>query len=84
MTTRREVLETAMQLIHADRAATYGEPADNLNRIAKLWSVLFDTPITARQVAWAMALVKIGREVHGTHPDNPIDVAGYAAIAGEL
>lgn len=81
---RQEVLDEAARIVSSDRNGDYGEPEDNLGRIAALWSVLFEQPVSARQVAWAMCLLKVAREIHTTHVDNPVDVAGYAAIAAEL
>jgi len=82
--TRAEILAQAAHLIGTDRNSTYGEPADNLGRIAALWSTYLERPVSARDVAWLMVLLKVAREIHAPHPDNPLDVAGYAAIAGEV
>jgi hypothetical protein len=46
--------------------------------------VYLERPLTARDVAWLMVLLKVAREIHAPHEDNPVDVAGYAALAGEL
>lgn len=78
------MLDRAKQIISHDRNGSYGEPEDNLGRIAALWSVYLERPVTPRDVAWLMVLLKVAREVHGHDPDNPVDVAGYAALAGEL
>jgi hypothetical protein len=83
-TGRQRCLTEAARIVSSDRNRSYGEPEANLGRIADLWTVLFGRKVTARQVAWAMALVKIAREVNAPHPDNPVDVAGYAACAAEL
>jgi hypothetical protein len=31
-----------------------------------------------------MILVKVAREIHNPHDDNPLDIAGYAALAHEV
>ena len=81
---RLDVLDEAAQIISSDRNSTYGEPEDNLGRIAALWTVYLERPVSPRDVAWLMVLVKVAREVHAPHDDNPVDVAGYAALAGEV
>lgn len=83
-TARQAVLDEAGRIIASDRNATYGEPEDNLGRIAGLWSVYLERRVSPRDVAWLMVLLKVAREVHGPHDDNPVDVCGYAAIAGEV
>ncbi len=81
---RAQVLHAAESIITSDRNSSYGEPEDNLGRIAALWSVYLERTVTARDVAWLMVLLKVAREIHGHSSDNPVDVAGYAALAGEL
>lgn len=81
---RQRVLDEAGRIISADRNSTYGEPEDNLGRIAGLWTVYLERPVSPRDVAWLMVLLKVAREVHAPHDDNPVDVAGYAALAGEV
>jgi hypothetical protein len=83
-TPRQQVLDQASTLIHKDRNGTYGEPEDNLGRIADLWSIYLEKTLTARDVAWLMVLLKIAREIHAPNVDNPVDVAGYAAIAHQV
>jgi hypothetical protein len=55
------------------------------DRIAKFWSSYIGQALNAHDVACMMALLKIARTQTGeTNPDDYIDIAGYAAIAGEL
>jgi hypothetical protein len=75
------VLEEANRLVEGNRSNDYGSPASNHERIATLWSVLFEQEITARQVALAMVLVKVAREVHSPKRDNLVDGAAYFHIA---
>ena len=75
------VLEEANRLVEGSRSNDYGSPSDNHERIATLWSVLFEQEITARQVALAMVLVKVAREVHSPKRDNLVDGAAYFHIA---
>lgn len=83
-TKRQQVLSAAELVVSKDRNSTYGEPEDNFGRIAAMWSAYLEKDITSRDVAWLMVLLKVAREVHAPHPDNPVDVAGYAACAAEV
>lgn len=83
-TERQAILDEAREIISVDRNGSYGEPEANQARIAALWSVYLETPITPRQAAICLVLVKIAREIHAPKRDNLVDIAGYAAVAGEL
>jgi|TARA_R110000851_G_scaffold263382_1_gene415893 hypothetical protein len=87
--TRDDILLEAMQCITHDRAATHGDAEDSFQTIADVWSWWLSnrplSPLTAADVAMMMALFKIGRIAgNSTHEDNYIDLAGYAALAGEI
>ncbi|MFF2551834.1 DUF6378 domain-containing protein [Nocardia sp. NPDC058058] len=82
--TRHQILLEADQLICSDRNEQYGEPIDNLGRIASYWSTYLGRPISARDVALMMVLSKVAREANGHKPDSCVDMAGYAAIAAEV
>lgn len=69
--------EEAERLINGDRNKTYDHPFDNFNRIAKIWSVIFDIEVTPEQVGLAMVGVKIAREAYKPKRDNLVDGAGY-------
>jgi hypothetical protein len=86
---RAEILQTADRYVNADREAEYGSPEQNFKVIAELWNVYLTDRvyplIKPEDVANMMALLKIGRIASGhKKADNYIDLAGYAAIAGEL
>ncbi len=83
-TIRGQILADAEQLIHGDRQAAYGPPEENFARIAAGWAVIFNAPVTAEQVARAMAWLKIARLNEGPHRDSYTDGAAYMALAGEL
>jgi hypothetical protein len=72
-----DIAAYAAQLVQKDRNADYDHPLDNFTRIARIWEVILDTPVTAEQVALCMIGVKIGREVHRTKLDNTVDGIGY-------
>lgn len=81
---RNEFLDESKSIMF-DRGMGYGHPAINHQRIASLWTTFLEYPVKAEQVAICMALVKIARLVETpNHEDSYIDLAGYAAIAGEL
>jgi len=82
---RGEILDEAKRLTHTDRQKNYGSPYVNHKRIAGLWSVYLETEITPSQVALCLCLVKIARLIETPdHEDSFIDLAAYAAIAGEI
>lgn len=97
MTTKKDVLETAIQTV-ADRGVPYGGVEDNFGRIARLWNVHLtnrgilpevligsEPALNAADVAMMMALMKVARlESNPGHMDSWIDVAGYAACGGEI
>ena len=83
--TRAAVLEHARDCVTRDRAATHGRPEDSLGQIAALWSADLGVEITAGDVARLMILLKAARaKGNPGHVDNWIDMAGYAALGGEL
>jgi len=86
-TTRKSILAKAEKCVCTDREQAYGSPENNLSLIARLWREYLNTatPITAHDVAMMMALVKVARIRTGKRKvDNYIDLAGYAACAGEI
>lgn len=85
VSTRRQILESAIQCVCSDREAQYGSPEDSFNRIAKLWTAYNDIPYTAHDVAMMMSLLKVARIAEGRFKDdNYVDLAGYAACAAEI
>ena len=82
--TRAEILEAARICVCGDREQDYGSPEDNFSIIAELWSGYIGTMICPKDVAMMMALLKIARIKKGDKADSFIDLAGYAACAGEI
>lgn len=77
----RTILDEASEVVFGDREGTYGHPAVNLERIARIWSVVFGHDVTIEQVCHAMIAVKLARAVHSPgHRDTMVDIAGYAAL----
>ena len=84
-TTRSYILATADEIVNGVRNESYGNPEDNFSRIANFWSTYLKTDITAHDVAIMMILLKIARTSTGDGSmDNYVDIAGYAACAGEI
>jgi hypothetical protein len=82
---RGEILDEAKRLTHGDRNKNYGSPLTNHTRIAALWSVWLETPVTPAQAAMCLALVKVARLIETPdHLDSFIDGAAYFSIAGEI
>ena len=80
-----ELLVEAAKLVATTRNADHGPARQNLGLVAKLWSAYLGTDIEAADVAMLLALVKVARIRTGAPlPDHFVDLAGYAAIAGEL
>lgn len=88
--TRRDILESAIQCVCADRESQYGSPENNFASIARLWRDYFiakgqNICISSVDVAVMMALLKIARIATGNFKaDSYIDAAGYIACAAEL
>lgn len=92
--TRAEILKEAEKCVCGQRQHDYGSPEDNFTTISYLWSVYLKAThpsmnlpvngITAKDVAVMMALLKVARIARGDSPDSFVDLAGYAACAGEI
>lgn len=85
MTGAGDILDRAKQLVTGDRAATHGPAEQSFARVAGLWSALIGVEITPPQAALMMAALKVSRGWDNPgHADNAVDLAGYAALAGQL
>ena len=86
-TTRKTILDAAEKCVCQDRQDTHGKPEDSFGAIADLWTAYLGTgqEIDPVDVANMMILLKIGRaKENPKHQDNWVDMAGYAACAGEI
>ena len=81
---REEILEAARKCVCGGREEDYGSPEDNFATIAALWTAYKGIAFTPLDVAMMMALLKAARIKAGTKKDSFIDLAGYAACAGEI
>ena len=68
----------AAKIVSNDRNDQYGHPLDNLDRAARIWSVILGSDVNAEQVALCMIGLKIARQVHKPKTDTVVDVMGYA------
>ena len=88
----KEIALRAADLVGGDRAVTHGGKLDNHARIADVWNGILSAagkkpfrPLDAHDVANLMEGMKIARRYTGAfNPDDYIDGAGYAAVAGEV
>jgi len=88
LTKREEILNEAAKLITSDRQEQYGPPEENFQNIADAWNIQLKKklkePLTPADVAIAMALLKIVRNIAGYKEDSAIDGAAYLALYAEL
>lgn len=92
--TREEILREAIRTVCEDRNTQYGEPEDSFHVIAEFWTTYIrekcvsqdaiDVCISEEDVGMLMVLFKVARAICGTKADTYIDIAGYAACAGEI
>ena len=80
----KEYLEEAAKIVTGQRQFDYGNKYENHKNISDLWSAYLGKEVSAHDVAICMLLVKVARLKHRTTEDCYIDMAGYAAIAGEI
>ena len=77
---RETVLDQAAQAVNGSRNEEYGEPFNDFQRVALMWTAAFDHYFTPEDVAKALILLKVGRLSHTpSHLDSWVDIAGYAA-----
>ena len=89
-------MEQAQVCVTGKREQDYGSPEDSFETIGLLWgnylraahpklkTVFAPNEVTPKDVAMMMALLKVARAANGDNPDNFVDLAGYAACAGEI
>lgn len=93
---RAEILEAARVCVCGEREQDYGKLENNFETVGLLWGVYLRAAhpefakvmainhINAKDVAVMMGLLKVGRIATGNKEDNFVDLAGYAACAGEV
>lgn len=91
---RSEILDEAKKCVCGQRQQDYGTPEDNFTTIGYMWSTYLRAAhpnlnialneVTPKDVAVMMSLLKVARIANGSSPDSFVDLAGYAACAGEI
>ncbi len=93
MRNRVEILNEASQLVDSDRAEQYGDVNDVMECTSKMWNAFItakgnvnEEEILLREdVCLFILMNKLARIACGKYKrDNYVDVAGYAALAGEI
>jgi hypothetical protein len=88
--TARAIASAAAKLVGGDRAETHGDKEENFGKTAVLWNAWLairggPQPIDAHDVGVLLMLAKLARTQGGRYnPDDYVDMAGYAACAGEV
>ena len=80
----RSILNEADELIHGERRNQYGDPVEQFRKVAKRWSEILNTEITAYEVVRCMIELKLVREQYKHSRDNLVDIAGYTGILAML
>lgn len=90
-TTRETILGEAITCTCTDRNLQYGGPESSFPAIAELWTGYLrasghNITLTAKDSALMLMLFKTARAITSETPkaDTYIDMAGYAACAGEI
>lgn len=82
---RAKILQDAEKLVNGDRNAQYGDPSQDFQRTAELWSTFLGIKIEPWQVAPMMALLKLSRiSWNPRKEDSWTDLAGYAACGWDV
>jgi hypothetical protein len=90
--TAASILKEAASIVEGSRQKTHGDKERSFQAIADLWMVYLGhrkdacgTYISSYDVAVMMILMKAVRSIQGSFiRDHSVDMAGYAAIAGEI
>lgn len=78
------VLLEAEKLINAERRGDYGDAQTSFRKIAAMWTTYLGYPVSPKDVAICMALLKVCRESNAHKHDNLVDMAGYIGLASEF
>lgn len=88
---KKELLETAGNIVNGARRKAYGTPEMNFERIARFWQAYFENTdrgnvnITAADVSPLMRLMKEARLCETPdHKDSFVDIIGYVLTGAEV
>lgn len=70
----------ASKLVTGDRQISYGDPLDNYDKIAEVWSALTGHHIDRRLAMHMMISLKQVRDLNVPGRDNEVDICGYAHL----
>lgn len=80
MNARSDLLTEAESLVNGDRNAQYGDPRQDFQRTATMWSAYLGVDVAPHDVAALMSLLKLSRIRWSPNKrDSWADLAGYAA-----
>lgn len=74
------ILDEAKELVYGPREDDYGDAFNDMDRVAKMWSAILDTRVTAEQVPLCMIAIKISRLCHAFKRDSLVDIPGWSAV----
>lgn len=82
----KSVFTEAEDLIHGQRAQDYGKATDSFLHIANLWEAYLAYPVSPKDVAVMMALLKFSRLRYSgfAHHDSIVDALGYTGLIDEI
>ena len=76
-----KILNKCMQVFE-DRGKSYGDPASNFARLAKMASIMLNREVTSYEVAIIMMAVKLSRIAEkSSDEDSYLDLINYTAFA---
>lgn len=79
------VLKRAESLITGARHADYGDPYDDFDRVATMWSAVTGHQFTPHDVPMAMICLKLSRLTESPgNQDHWTDICGYAALGFQV
>ena len=80
MNARSDILKGAEALVNGDRNNQYGDPKQDFQRTADMWTAYLGTEVQPHDVAALMSLLKLSRIRWAPEKeDSWMDLAGYAA-----
>jgi len=84
MDEQKSILQEAEEIVNGDRQQDYGDMQQSFDNIAKMWSVITGTEISARQVGLMMISLKVVRDNNKPKRDNVVDIVGYSYLLSKL